>query len=163
MMIARSRLPSYLTQWQVRQLFATISNPRDRALFSLAYAYGLRVGEIVLLDRDDIDLERGRIRIRRLKGGLSGERPIFRSLLPLLRQYLESRPHRGEALFTGSPGKTEEAKDSGSLPLLRNRGRSSSRSAPRSCPASLFRVPDYYRVISVAAVFSGQVVHTESA
>jgi integrase len=78
MMIARSRLPSYLTQRQVRQLFATISNPRDRALFSLAYAYGLRVGEIVLLDRDDIDLERGRIRIRRLKGGLSGERPIFR-------------------------------------------------------------------------------------
>jgi integrase len=111
MMIARSRLPSYLTQRQVRQLFATISNPRDRALFSLAYAYGLRVGEIVLLDRDDIDLERGRIRIRRLKGGLSGEPPIFRSLLPLLRQYLESRPHRGEALFTGLQGMLDAGED----------------------------------------------------
>jgi integrase len=108
MMIARSRLPSYLTQRQVRQLFATISNPRDRALFSLAYAYGLRVGEIVLLDRDDIDLERGRIRIRRLKGGLSGERPIFRSLLPLLRQHLESRRDREQALFTGLQGRLKK-------------------------------------------------------
>jgi integrase len=105
MMIAKSRLPSYLTQRQVRQLFASISNPRDRALFSLAYAYGLRVGEIVLLDRNDIDLERGRIRIRRLKGGLSGERPIFQNLIPLLRQYLESRKDEEEALFVGLQGR----------------------------------------------------------
>jgi integrase len=69
-MIRRSsKLPSYLTQAEVRALLAAISNLRDRTLFGLAYAYGLRVGEIVLLDRDDIDLERGRIRIRRLKGG----------------------------------------------------------------------------------------------
>jgi integrase len=90
-MIRRSsKRPSYLTQAEVRALFAAISNLRDRTLFGLAYAYGLRVGEIVLLDRDDIDLERGRIRIRRLKGGLSGERPIFRNLLPLLREYLKA-------------------------------------------------------------------------
>src|SRR5262245_57036313 len=63
-MIVRSGLPSYLTQRQVQQLFATITKLRDRALFSLAYAYGLRVGEIVLLNRDDIDLERARIRIK---------------------------------------------------------------------------------------------------
>jgi integrase len=101
MMIAKSRLPSYLTQQQVRQLFATISNPRDRALFSLCYAYGLRVGEIVLLNRDDLDLERERIRIRRLKGGLSGERPIFRSLLPVPR-----KPKRqGRRALHGSAGK----------------------------------------------------------
>jgi type 1 fimbriae regulatory protein FimB len=100
-MIVNSGLPSYLTQQQVRKLFTTITNLRDRALFSLAYAYGLRVGEVVLLDRDDIDLERARIRIKRLKGGLSGERPIFRNLLPLLRQYLESRTDHVDALFVG--------------------------------------------------------------
>ena len=104
-MIRRSsKLPTYLTQSEIRQLFAAISNPRDRALFAVAYEYALRVGEIVLLDRDDIDLERGRIRIRRLKGGLSGERPIFRSLLPLLRQYLESRRDKRDALFVGLQG-----------------------------------------------------------
>lgn len=104
-MIAKSRLPSYLTQRQVQQLFAVISSLRDRALFAAAYAYGLRVGEIVLLDREDIDLERARIRIKRLKGGLSGERPIFRNLLPLLRQYLENRRDHDDALFVGLQGR----------------------------------------------------------
>jgi integrase len=47
-MIRRSsKLPSYPTQAEVRALFAAISNLRDRTLFGLAYAYGLRVGEIV--------------------------------------------------------------------------------------------------------------------
>jgi len=107
-MIVSSGLPSYLTRQQVRELFATSSNPRDRGLFSLAYAYGLRVGEIVLLNRDDIDLERGRIRIRRLRDGRSGERPIFRSLLPLLRQFLASRRGKGDALFTSLQGRLKK-------------------------------------------------------
>jgi len=71
-MIRRSnRLPSYLTQTEVRALFAAISNTRDRAMFALAYAFGLRVGEIELPNRDVVDLERERLRINRLKGGLS--------------------------------------------------------------------------------------------
>ena len=107
-MIVKSSLPSYLTQQQVRQFFAAVINLRDRALFSLAYAYGLRVGEVVLLNRDCIDLERARIRIKRLKGGLSGERPIFRNLLPLLRQYLESRTDDVDALFVGLRGRLKK-------------------------------------------------------
>jgi integrase len=103
--IRGSSLPSYLTQPEIRALFAVISNPRDRLLFGLAYAYGLRVGEIVRLDRDDVDLERRRIRIRRLKGGLSGERPIFRNLLPLLKQHLESPGDSAKALFLGRQGR----------------------------------------------------------
>jgi integrase len=107
-MIVRAGLPSYLTQRQLRHFFSCISNLRDRALFAVAYAYGLRVGEVVLLNRDDIDLERARIRIKRLKGGLSGERPIFRNLLPLLRQYLESRKDEVEALFVGLQGRLKK-------------------------------------------------------
>jgi integrase len=103
-----SKLPTYPTQAEIRALFATISNLRDRTLFGLAYSYGLRVGEIVLLDRQDVDLERGRIRIRRLKGGLSGERPIFRNLLPLLQAYLESRRDSAEALFVGPRGRLKK-------------------------------------------------------
>jgi integrase/recombinase XerD len=105
-MIRRSnRLRSYLTQTEVRALFAAISNIRDRAMFALAYAFGLRVGEIESLDREDVDLERERIRISRLKGGLSGERPIFRNLLPLLRQYLASRTDSDRALYVGRQGR----------------------------------------------------------
>lgn len=107
-MIRRSNLPTYLTQAEIRALFAAISNPRDRLLFALAYSYGLRVGEIVLLDRHDVDLDRGRIRIRRLKGGLPSERPIFRNLLPLLRQHLDGRRDHDPALFAGRQGRVKK-------------------------------------------------------
>jgi site-specific recombinase XerC len=82
-----------------------ITNPRDRLLFGVAYAYGFRVGEIARLDRDDVDLERGRIRIRRLKGGLSAELPIFKNLLPGLGRYLEARSDTERALFAGRQGR----------------------------------------------------------
>ena len=41
-MKARERLPSYLSQEQIGAFFAAVSDPRDRVLFALAYAYGLR-------------------------------------------------------------------------------------------------------------------------
>jgi len=53
-------------------------------------------------------VDRARIRIKRLKGGLSGERPIFRNLLPLLRQYLESGTDDVEALFVGLHGRLKK-------------------------------------------------------
>jgi integrase len=101
----KTNLPKYLTQQEVRAFFAAISIPRDRVLFALSYSYGLRLGELVLLDREDVDLDRTRIRIRRLKGGLSGERPIFRKLLMPLRSYLESRKDLYPALFVGRQGR----------------------------------------------------------
>jgi len=118
-MIAKPGLPSYVTQQQVRQLFATILKPRDRALFSLAYAYGLRVGEIVLLDRDDLDLERCRIRIPRLKGGLSGESPIFRNPVAPPAPVPRTPAEQGRGALHGSPRQTEEEENSGPFPLLR--------------------------------------------
>ena len=37
--------PKYLTQDELKHFFAAIASPRDKALFSLIYHYGLRVGE----------------------------------------------------------------------------------------------------------------------
>ena len=42
---------TYLTQDQLRQLFAVIKDKRDKALFYLAYHHGLRASE-VSLDHD---------------------------------------------------------------------------------------------------------------
>jgi len=75
-MIVKSSLPSYLTQRQVRQFFAVITSPRDRALFTTIYLYGLRVSEACCLDRGDLDLDRSKIRILRAKNGIPGEKPI---------------------------------------------------------------------------------------
>ena len=100
-----SRLPRYLTQLELRSFFGVIANPRDHALFALTYHYGLRVGEVALLRREDVDLERGRIIIKRLKGGAWTEQPLFSSTAALLRRYLlKTSGGPGEPLFRGRSG-----------------------------------------------------------
>ena len=100
-----SRLPRYLTQLEVRAFFRAIDNPRDRALFALIYHYGLRVGEVALLRREDVDLERGRIVIKRLKGGAWTEQPLFSSTAGLLGRFLRSDTTAPDSpLFSGRRG-----------------------------------------------------------
>lgn len=82
------RLPRYLTQPETQAFFSAISSPRDRTLFALIYLHGLRVGEVALLTRADIDLGRGRILVRRLKGGRWAEHPLFESTRWLLTEHL---------------------------------------------------------------------------
>lgn len=92
-----------MTQTEVRAFLHGIENARDRALFSLIYLYGLRVSEVALLKRSDVDLERSRILVRRVKGGVWSERPLFSSV----RQQIELL-HRcfraDEPLFIGRSG-----------------------------------------------------------
>ena len=94
----------YLTQQQVQAFFAKIDDKRDRALFNAIYKYGLRASEATLLELSDVDLERGRIYITRLKNGISGEMPLFRDVKRALRAYMEARLPTGEGLFTGREG-----------------------------------------------------------
>ncbi len=44
---------TFLTQDEVKRLFAAIKGKRDRALFSLAYHHGLRASEVGLLQTTD--------------------------------------------------------------------------------------------------------------
>ena len=62
------RLPTYLTVDEVFRLLDTISGTtaaelRDRAIFEFLYATGIRVGELVALDMEDVDLHDGVARI----------------------------------------------------------------------------------------------------
>ncbi len=98
-------IPRYLTQPELRAFFDAITDPRDRALFAVIYHYGLRVSEVALLTRKDVDLERGRIVIKRVKGGFWIERPLFASSAALLRHQLVSTHDSGrDALFPGRMG-----------------------------------------------------------
>jgi len=94
----------YLTSEQTARFFGVIATPRDRALFATIYHYGLRVSEASLLRLQDVDLERGRIRVRRLKNGLGGERPLLSNTGSLITAYLPVRMGTGEGLFTGRQG-----------------------------------------------------------
>jgi site-specific recombinase XerD len=75
-----ARTIHFLTQDEVRRLFAVIKSKRDKVMFLLAYRHGLRASEIGLLQRMDVDLKQGRIAIHRLKGSLSAVYPCSRIL-----------------------------------------------------------------------------------
>ena len=98
-------LPRYLTQDEVRRLFGVISGSRDRALFAILYLYGLRVGEVAFLCVGDVDLDCSRIVVRRSKGGVWTERPIFSAVARLLRRYFAEAPLAIDGpLFPGRSG-----------------------------------------------------------
>jgi len=92
-----------MTQTEVRAFLHGIENKRDSALFSLIYLYGLRVSEVTLVERGDIDLERSRIVVRRVKGGVWTERPLFSSMRELIAPLIDHLV--GDApLFEGRGG-----------------------------------------------------------
>ena len=95
----RKQAIQFLTQDETRRLFKAIKKLRDRALFLTAYRHGLRVSEVSLLQRGDLDLKAGRITIQRLKGSISGVYPLQPDLLKLLRRYLRSRDDSSPTLF----------------------------------------------------------------
>jgi len=101
---ADRRLPRYLSQDEARRFFEAIQNSRDQALFSLVYLYGLRVGEVPLLQVGDVAFDRQRIIIKRLKHGVWTERPLFSRVAELLQAYFLESPPSGTALFPGNLG-----------------------------------------------------------
>jgi integrase len=68
---------------------------RQAAAILLAYRPGLRAGELCCLTWDMIELDSGRIHVRRTKGGLASMHPLtgreIRALRQMLRDNLQSR------------------------------------------------------------------------
>lgn len=79
----------FATPQMIEQLFKKIKNVRDKAMFSTAYYYGLRCGEIRLLQIDDVDFANDRIFIRALKNGLSGQQLLNSVVKKNIKNYLE--------------------------------------------------------------------------
>ncbi|MCI0381479.1 MAG: tyrosine recombinase XerC [Chlamydiae bacterium] len=96
------RLPSPLTYFQVEQFFGqpdvkTYLGLRDRCLMELLYSSGLRISEIVGLNRKDLDLQNGLIRIYG-KGKKQRNIPITKNATKWLLDYLshQERELKGE-------------------------------------------------------------------
>jgi integrase/recombinase XerD len=94
----------FLTQDEVRRLFAVITGKRDRALFQLAYHHGLRASEVSLLQRDDVHAKQGRIYIPRVKGSIAKTYPLQPEDLRLVRAYLRTREDDSPYLFISARG-----------------------------------------------------------
>jgi site-specific recombinase XerD len=113
----REALPDTLTMGELERLLAQPGRDdlwerhfagkpeRDRLLLALMAYGGLRRGELVGLDWDDIDLSRRLLRIRKAKGGQQRTIPIHPALAPLFAQYYATRvPLRQQAVFVGVQG-----------------------------------------------------------
>lgn len=93
----------YLTRDELKRLMAAITDKTDRALFLVAYYHGLRASEVGLLEVNDVDFTRGRIRITRVKNGIGGEHLLHRDEAKALKAYIKAvRP--GRVMFTGAQG-----------------------------------------------------------
>lgn len=91
------RLPKFLRPEEIEALMNAPDNKpaglRDRALLELLYASGLRAGEVVRVEVDDIDLEAGEVRVRHGKGGKERIALLGRAATDALWEYLnKGRP-----------------------------------------------------------------------
>jgi site-specific recombinase XerD len=85
-------LPKKLTQEQVKQLFAKITNPVDRTLFLLMLRCGLRVSEAAHLKVTDIDWEQQALLVEQGKGRKDRWLYLSPDALLSLKECMEKRP-----------------------------------------------------------------------
>ena len=99
---------------------STESGLRDRAIIELLYSGGLRVSELVGLNRDSINLERREFMVR---GKGSKDRPIFisQSAADRVRYYLDARTDSLPALFLNKSRNLQTADTSGNYRRMTTR------------------------------------------
>jgi len=92
------RQREYLTDAEVEQLRkAAICHGRhglrDDTLILLMFRHAFRVGEIIALRWEQVDLKKGLLHVRRLKNGLPSTHPVRGVELRALRQLQRQHPH----------------------------------------------------------------------
>jgi type 1 fimbriae regulatory protein FimB/type 1 fimbriae regulatory protein FimE len=102
------RTREYLTPKEVDRLLVAAGHEgryghRDQTLLLLAYRHGLRVGELVTLRWEQIDLEAGLLHVNRLKNGMPSTHPLRGPELRALRR-LRREGEKGAYVITTERG-----------------------------------------------------------
>jgi tyrosine recombinase XerC len=96
------RTPEVVDRYAIEQILegcpTTPAGLRDRAMLELLYAAGLRVGELVTLDRSDIRLDQRLVRVRG-KGRKERLVPFGRPAASAIERYLPQRDLWRKAIF----------------------------------------------------------------
>jgi site-specific recombinase XerD len=105
----RRKEVTFLNESEIERLFSqpdtqTLLGLRDRAILELLFSSGLRVSELVGLDRDHIDLKRREFMVR---GKGQKDRPIFISpdAAMWIEQYITKREDNTRPLFVRYSGR----------------------------------------------------------
>ena len=112
----RRKQVTFLSEEELARIFAqpdanSINGVRDRAILELLFSSGLRVSELVGLDRDHINLKRREFMVR---GKGQKDRPIFISpeAAKWVEHYLQKREDNSKPLFVRYSG-TKKVDNSG--------------------------------------------------
>lgn len=107
----RRKQVTFLTEDELNRIFEqpdtnTINGLRDRAILELLFSSGLRVSELVSLDRDHINLKRREFMVR---GKGQKDRPIFISpaAADWIERYLSKRQDTAKPLFIRYSGRKQ--------------------------------------------------------
>lgn len=110
--VAKRPQVSFLDKDEVHRLMETVkpdtqTGKRDRAILALLFSTGLRVSELVALNRDSINLERGEFSVR---GKGQKDRPVYLSdsATAILAEYLQGRKDDFDPLFIHFSGSKSE-------------------------------------------------------
>ena len=98
-------LPTVLSQEEVVDLIRTCKNLKHRAIITLLYSSGLRIGELLNLKLKDIDIDRSQIYVNNGKGRKDRYVQLAKSFLPLLKNYFMT--YRPEIYFVEGVGKAK--------------------------------------------------------
>jgi len=97
------RLPQVLTQGEVMRILQSTTNLKHKALLTLIYASGLRIGEALSLRIQDIDSQRMLIYVHQAKGKKDRYTLLSERCLELLREYYRVYQPK-KYLFEGQDG-----------------------------------------------------------
>jgi len=97
------KLPTVLSEEEVSALLRSVDNLKHRSILMLIYSAGLRLSELIGLERRDLAVERGQLIVRAGKGSKDRVTLLSRKALSTLEEYLtQYKPDRH--LFEGPDG-----------------------------------------------------------
>ncbi len=118
------RLPIVFSRAEVARLLSVVANLKHRAILTLLYATGMRLGEALALAIPDIDSERNVLAIRQAKGLKDRHVMLSPALLTVLREYWRAyQPPKKGLLFLGGKGKEQLGLGSTSIQRIFHKAR----------------------------------------
>jgi len=99
--LKKRKLPVVLSENEIQRILSNIRNLKHKALLSLIYSCGLRVGEALNLKINDLDSDRMLISVRNGKGEKDRMVPLASNVLKLLRTYYKQY-QPSDYLFNGA-------------------------------------------------------------